>query len=250
MSKKENDNTERKIQRLFSRACAEYRLLEDGDKVLVAVSGGKDSLELTRLMARQGKIHRPHITVAAAHVIMDNIPYETERTFLEKFCQENDIELHILHTRFDEEREGNEEERKRKTKCFLCSWYRRKALFEYARDNGYNKVAFGHHQDDFIITMLMNMTFLGSTHSMRPMMTMKHYPFKVIRPLCLVAEKMIADVAERQNFESQKTPCPYERTSRREDMTSVFRQLEALNPEARYSLWRVLQGSDTNNYEE
>ena len=74
MSEKNISKTERKIQRLFSKACAEYQLLTDGDRVLIAVSGGKDSIELTRLLARQAKILRPRIEVEAAHVIMDNIP--------------------------------------------------------------------------------------------------------------------------------------------------------------------------------
>lgn len=252
MSEKTYDKTERKIQRLFSRACAEYRLLEDGDRVLVAVSGGKDSLELLRLMSRQGKIHKPRITVEAAHVIMDNIPYETDRSFLQWFCDDLDITVRLLHTSFDDtaSAEGGVTRHRRKTKCFLCSWYRRKALFEYARDHGFTKVAFGHHQDDFLVTMLMNMTFEGSLHSISPMMPMRHYPFKVIRPLCLVPESLIATVAKTLCFERQKTLCPFEKASRREDMTQVFRTLEGMNPEARYSMWRALEKVSTTSDEE
>ena len=82
MKKTETELTETKITRLFKRACAEHLLLEDGDRVLVAVSGGKDSLELVRLFSRQMRIHKPRIEAEAAHVIMDNIPYETKTSRL------------------------------------------------------------------------------------------------------------------------------------------------------------------------
>lgn len=243
MKHTEAQQLETKITRLFKRACAERLLLEDGDRVLVAVSGGKDSLELVRLMSRQARIHKPRIEAEAAHVIMDNIPYETERTYLENFCSEQGMKLNIIHSSFDDSTapQNNAMQRKRKTKCFLCSWYRRKALFEYAVSNGFNKIAFGHHQDDFLVTFLMNLTFEGSPQTMQPRMQMKYYPLTVIRPLCLVPEHLITSLAQMLNFEKQKTPCPYEEKSRREDMTRIFREMEMLNPEARYSIWNAIE---------
>lgn len=239
----EADKTELKIQRLFSQACADYRLLEDGDRVLVALSGGKDSLELVRLMARQMRIHKPRITVEAAHVVMDNIPYETDRTYIHEFCAELGMTLHILHSSFDDAEAASptgKTAHRRKTKCFLCSWNRRKTLFSFATQNGFNKIALGHHQDDILVTLLMNMTFEGSIQTMPPMLRMEHYPLSIIRPLCLVPEHLIASVASHLGFERQKVACPYEEVSRRQDMTAIYRTLEAMNPEARYSLWRSM----------
>lgn len=232
---------ERKIQRLFSKGCAEYGLLEDGDKVLVALSGGKDSLELVRLMARQSRIHKPRIEVEAVHVLMDNIPYETDRSYLEGFCNDLGMRLTILHTSFDEER--NNALSNPKPHCFLCSWQRRKAIFRYAEENGFTKIALGHHQDDILITALMNMTFEGYFGGIAPSMKMKHYNFSVIRPLCLVPEHLIKEIAESLGFEKLKTLCPYETKTRRADMADLFHKLEEMNPEARYSMWRALQRS-------
>lgn len=234
MGKIQLDKTEQKIQRLFSRGCVEYGLLEDGDRVLIALSGGKDSLELVRMLGRQARIHKPSIKVEAAHVIMDNIPYETDRSYITRFCEEQGIKLHILHSSF-ELKEGS-----KKPECFLCSWNRRKALFDFAQKNDFNKIALGHHQDDILITLLMNMTFEGSIQTMPPLLKMDNFPVTIIRPLCLVPESLIQEVAENLGFTKQKTKCPYEKATRRQDMTEVFRTLERLNPEARYSLWRSL----------
>ena len=233
---------EEKIRRKFNRACTEYRLLEDGDRILIAVSGGKDSLALCRLMAHQARIFKPRIHVEAAHVVMDNIPYETSRPYLESFCQQLHMPLHILHGSFDEDRSDG----RGKTKCFLCSWHRRKLLFAFASERGFNKVALGHHQDDILTTWLMNVTYEGNASTILPKMQMEHYPLQLIRPLCLVEESWISEVARLLGFEHQKTICPYEDQTRRRDMNNIFHQLEQLNPEARYSMWHAIQRSHSS----
>ena len=94
--------------------------------------------------------------------------------------------------------------------------------------------------DDILVTLLMNITFEGSASTMLPSLRLKHYPLTIIRPLCLVYEKDIRQVAEELHFTKQKALCPYEETTRRSDMQLIFQQLEQLNPEARYSLWRAM----------
>lgn len=232
---------EDKIRRKFNRACTDYQLLEDGDHILIALSGGKDSLELCRLMAERARIFRPSIHIEAAHVVMDNIPYETSRSYLETFCKELHVQLHILHGCFDERTDS------RKTRCFLCSWHRRKLLFSFAVERGFNKVALGHHQDDILTTWLMNITFEGNISTIHPKMQMKHYPLQLIRPLCLVEEAWIAEVARQQGFEHQKVSCPYEEQTRRRHINDIFHQLERLNPEARYSMWHAINLSNSSD---
>lgn len=226
---------ESRIRNRFNRACTQYGLLQDGDRILIALSGGKDSLELVRLMGERSRIFKPRIHVEAAHVIMDNIPYQTDRSYLQDFCCQAGVNLHLLHSSFDEATD------RRKTKCFLCSWNRRKTLFEFARDNNFNKVALGHHMDDFLATLLLNMTYEGSFNSMTPMLAMEHYPITIIRPLCLVHEADIRVFAQNQGFHGMKTLCPYEEKTRRNSMMQLLKQLETLNPEARYSMWHALQ---------
>lgn len=234
-------STDERIRRLFNQGCTQYGLLQDGDRILVALSGGKDSLYMTRMLAARARIYKPRIEVEAAHVVMDNIPYETSEEYLERFCYDCGIRLQVLHSQFDESTD------RRKTRCFLCAWNRRKTLFQYATDHGFNKVALGHHMDDILVTMLMNMNHEGRCESMRPMMVMEHYPISVIRPMCLVHEQLIREGAEELGFEKQKALCPYETVTQRARYEDLFHQMERINPEARYNLWRCLGYNTTTS---
>lgn len=227
--------SEKEVQQKFNKGCVKYELLCDADKILVAVSGGKDSLMLCKLLAERARIYSPKIEVEAAHVVMENIPYETDHTWLKSYCDDLGIKLHILHSRFDESTDP------RKTHCFLCAWNRRKTLFNFAQECGFNKVALGHHQDDILVTWLMNITFEGNCGTMLPKMKMNHYPLEVIRPMCLVEEKYISEFAGTLGFAEQKTKCSYETTTNRTEMKKILRTLEELNPEARYSMWLAME---------
>lgn len=169
-----------------------------------------------------------------ANVVMENVPYEADTAYMYEFCKNAGIKLHILRTCFDETTD------ERKTRCFLCARYRRKALFEFASKNDFNKIALGHHQDDFLATMLMNMLYEGSFHSMLPSMPMEHYPIVMIRPLCLVPESFIGTYAEAEQLVRQVSPCPYEDRTRRSEMESLSQTLCCLHPEARQSMWHAL----------
>lgn len=232
-----NDHIYNKVKRQFNKGCVDYHLLSDDDHILVALSGGKDSLMLVRLLAERARIFKPRISIEAAHVIMDNIPYESDKTYLQEYCNGLGVKLHILHSRFDESTD------KRKTKCFLCAWNRRKALFEFAEANGFNKIALGHHMDDFLTTLLMNMTFDGAFAAMSPILPLQHYPLAIIRPMCLVEERLIITLAEALGLQKQKVKCPYEQATNRSTMNALLHQLEEINPEARYNLWRAMSNA-------
>ena len=88
---------ENKIWKTFKKGCADYGLLNDGDKILVALSGGKDSLMMLDLLAKQSRIFRPAISIEAAHVTMDNIPYESDKGFLADYCRQRQNTTQQLH---------------------------------------------------------------------------------------------------------------------------------------------------------
>lgn len=233
----EKDILFKKLNERFVRAFATYKLLEDDDHVLIGLSGGKDSLLLTELLARRARISHPRFRVEAIHVRMENISYETDTSFLEQFCATLGVPLHLVTTNF----EASSPEEKQKPPCFLCSWYRRKQLFNLAQQLGCNKIALGHHQDDLLHTCLMNLLFQGRFDTMPPRLQMVKMPLQIIRPLCLIPEKLISQYAELSHYEKQVKLCPYERDTNRTTARQLFEQAEALNPEVRFSMWNALE---------
>lgn len=236
----EEEKIIRRIEKRFSKGVVEYGLIEDGDKILVGLSGGKDSLALVELLAKRARIYKPRFSVVVAHVVMKNIPYQSDMAYLKEYVESWGLPFVLYETEFDASTDT------RKSPCFLCSWNRRKALFTIAKEHGCNKIALGHHMDDILETLLMNITFQGTFSSMPPCLVMKKFDMTIIRPMCLVHESDLAALALLRGYRKQVKNCPYEEQSHRSDMKEVLCQLEAMNPEARYSLW----GSMTNVQEE
>lgn len=253
----ESRRLEHRLKERFIKAMATYRLIEDDDRILVGLSGGKDSLLLTELLAQRAKIQHPRFTVEALHVRMENIHYETDASYLEQFCDKLGVKFHMATTRFEvlEEKTGEDGKslmsdvqssirRKQKQPCFLCSWNRRKQLFNIAQELGCNKIALGHHQDDIIHTALLNLTFQSHFATMPVRLKMRKMPLTIIRPLCLIQESDIQRYAEIQGYQKQKKLCPYETNSHRTDIKDIYAQLERLNPEVRYNIWGALEADN------
>ena len=239
----EQDQLFHKLNERFVQAFATYHLLEDGDHVLVAVSGGKDSLLLLELLARRAKIAHPQFSLEALHVRMENVQYETSTNYLECFCKGLGVPLHIRTTRFDTGEgtcHSGRDVRRQKSPCFLCSWNRRKQMFNIAQELNCNKIALGHHQDDILNTTLMNLTFLGRFGTMPACLKMRKMPLTIIRPLCMIAEADIKRYAELKGFEQPVKRCPHEHESKRTDIQKLFQAAQELNPEARQSIWNAL----------
>jgi tRNA(Ile)-lysidine synthase TilS/MesJ len=171
---------------------------------------------------------------------MANIHYETDTSYLQQFCDNLGVKLHVLTTRF----EVTDGSRKGKTPCFLCSWNRRKQMFNLAQELGCNKIALGHHQDDLLHTALMNLTFQGRFDTMPALLKMRKMPLSIIRPLCMIEEKDIKLYAELQGYQKQQKLCPYETFSHRADIKHIYDAIEQMNPEARYSMWNALNADN------
>lgn len=227
----EEQRIERRIREKFNKGVVKYGLITDGDKILVGVSGGKDSLALLEFMAKRSRIFKPRFSVAAAYVKVKNVPYKSDEAYLLEYASRLGVDLNVYETAFDESTDG------RHSHCFLCSWNRRKVLFAAARELGCNKIALGHHMDDILQTLLMNMTFQGSFSTMPPLLKMDKFDMTIIRPFCLVQEKDLQALAALRGFRKQLEPCPYEQESHRAAMKGVLARLSEMNPEAYYSLW-------------
>ena len=226
---------EARLMRRYRKALKEFGLIEEGDRILIGLSGGKDSLYLVETLGKQQMISRPKITVDAIHIRMTNIKYESDTKYLEDFCLRFGVRLHVVTTGFDQSTDN------RKSPCFLCSWNRRKQIFLKAQELGCNKIALGHHQDDILHTALMNQIFQGHFSTMPARLVMRKMPITIIRPLCMEAEADIKAYAEKNGYEKQKALCPFETDSHRSDVAGLFRQIEDMAPEARFSMWNALK---------
>lgn len=230
----------KKIEDKVKRAIFEYGLIQNGDRILIGLSGGKDSLALVDLLGRRSKIFNPRFEVVVAHIVMKNIPYHSDMEYLKSRAEENGLPFIVHETSFDASTD------KRKSPCFLCSWTRRKALFDIAKQEKCNKIALGHHQDDMIETLLMNMIHQGAIGTMPPRLKMDKFDMEIIRPLCLLEEKDLVQLAEWKGYKKQIKNCPYEKGSSRSDIKRIVRELEAINPDAKFSLWSSMTNIQTD----
>jgi len=225
-----------KIHQKAHKCIKDYELIQDGDKLLIGLSGGKDSLALVEILGEKMKVFHPKFSVIAAHISVENIPYKADLNYLNDYCRQFNIPFIHASISFDSSTDH------RKSPCFLCSWNRRKKLFEIAKTNACNKIALGHHQDDILETLLMNMCFQGAIGTMPPSLKMNKFDMTIIRPLSLHTEQEIIELAAIRKFPQQSKNCPFEKDSNRTAIKNILQQLEKLNPRAKNSLW----GSMTN----
>ncbi len=224
-----------RILRRTREAIKRYRLIAPGDAVLIALSGGKDSMALVDVLSEVRRHNNRNFHLAAVHVKMANIDYRADFSYLEQFCAQREVPFFVVEAAFEPDRNPG------RTPCFLCSWTRRKHLFEFAQCKGFNRIAFGHHQDDLLRTAMMNLTYSGSFSTMPARLTMNKMPLTLIRPLCLQREADLVDWARGMGIHSLDKTCPYDHESTRTAIVSVLEQMERLNPESRHSLWHALE---------
>ena len=242
------DKQRERLTKRFHKACADYELIADGDHILIGLSGGKDSLLLTELLGRRAQIYVPRFKVSALHVRVKERDYHTDLSYLERFCEESKVPLIVRDVEITNEgvKEFTNERAAKANPCFLCAWYRRKTLFNVAQEIGCNKIAFGHHRDDVVQTLLMNLIFQGAFATMPPILQMEKMPLQLIRPLCLIDEADIITYAAMRGYEKQAKLCPFEHVSSREKVKQLLEDIKALNPEAVDSLYGALTNIKTD----
>ena len=229
-----NKQLRSKILRGFREGVKEFNLITPSDVILIGLSGGKDSLALLDLMGDMQRRSNNGFTLHALHVRMTGVDYQSDTTYLRSQCERNGVMFHERMVSFEADR--NE----RRTPCFLCSWNRRKTLFEVAQELGCNKIALGHHQDDILHTALMNLSYAGSFSTMPCYLKMQKMPLAIIRPLCMVKESLLKEWAKESEYQPLIKLCPHERASKRTDIACLFEQMEKQNPEFRANLWNAL----------
>ena len=224
-----------KIRRKFRQGIREFDLVKDGDHILIGCSGGKDSLTLIQLIGEMKRYSKVKFAVTAVHIKNENIHYESDISYLLDFSKSFNIDLIIRTISF------SADEQKDRTPCFLCSWNRRKALFELAQEIGCNKIALGHHKDDIITTTLMNLSYNGTFSTMPVLLKMRKMPLTIIRPLCMIEEEDIKPWAKYFDYKPLIKQCPFDSHSHRSDMSQLLPQLLEFAPEFKNNIWHALK---------
>ncbi len=201
------------------RACInKYGMIPQGGKIAVGLSGGADSLMLLKALCKLSRYCPEKFTVCAITV---DIGFDTvDMTYCDDLCRELNIERVTLKSEIKKEvLDKNTDE-----PCHICSKIRRRLLCDAARDMGADALALGHNEDDAAQTLLMNLLYSGKFISFSPVTD--YGDIKVIRPLVSCSEKLIRQAAEQTDTVAVRSPCPYDKKTRREDMKHIILRID------------------------
>lgn len=215
-----------KILSTLRKAVEKYKLIEDGDKIAIGLSGGKDSLVLLRALSEFKKFGLYNFDIVA--VTIDIYSGKVDYSELKKFCDDCGVELYIeptdiQHIVFDLRQESNP--------CSLCAKMRRGALNSVCQKLGCNKLALGHHMQDVITTFFMSLLFEGRLSTMMPKSYMSNSKITLIRPLYLTHEERIKFVSK--NYPILKSICPADKDSKRRETKELVDTFEKFSPNAK-----------------
>ncbi|MFH0759783.1 MAG: tRNA 2-thiocytidine biosynthesis TtcA family protein [Bacteroidota bacterium] len=230
----QSDKLFKKICRKMGTTMRDHDMIAEGDRVLVGLSGGKDSMILLQaLVERRGAVPFD-FKIEAAHVEATGIGYQIDREKLTSFCKSLDVPLYYRTIASGLEKD------KSKSACFVCSWHRRKKLFDITRELDFNKLALGHHRDDALETLLMNMIYHGSISSLPYSLVMFGGRVKLIRPLLDVNEKLLQDYTEMNGLLKVEKSCPHEDKTQRKKMAWLLKEIEALHGRGPYNMFKSM----------
>ena len=221
------------ISKRVGKAITDYDMLSDGDKIVVAVSGGKDSLTLLRVLHDRKSFVPIKYELLAVYV---DLGYPRQQPkILAGYFKKLGVKYHI------EKVDILKGKTRKDISCFWCTWNRRKALFEIADRFGCNKVALGHHKDDIVETTLLNLFFNGEISTMRPKQELFKGKIIIIRPLAYVEEDMIVRFAKSVGFPPQRYSCPNSATSNRARVANIIKDLRKICPDVKTNIFRSVK---------
>ena len=235
-----NEEIMRKILSLMRKAIEEHSLLEEGDKVAVGLSGGKDSLSLLVALKEYQKYIFPKFELVAISVDLTN--GQNDFSDLKDFCEKLEAPLTIVPSNvfeivFDI--------RKEKNPCSLCANLRRGLLNSKAKELGCNKVALGHHRDDLVETFLLSLFFEGRLSTFKAKTYLSKTDITVIRPLLYVEEKDLRNLSK--DFPILHNPCPADKHTERERAKKLLSMLEQTFPSCKEKLFNAIIHKDRYN---
>ncbi len=226
------------LKRLLSytrKAVDDYHLIDPGDKIAIGISGGKDSLTLLYALNGLRRFYPNPFEIIAVSV---DLGFPIDLGPIRKLCEELDVEYHVITTDiarivFQERQEGNP--------CSLCAKMRKGALNESVKKLGCNKVAYAHHKDDVVETLLLSMIFEGRFHTFKPLTYLDRMQLHVIRPLLYVEEADIIGFKNKVDLPVVKNPCPADGYTKREYAKELLRSMNKDHPGTKERLFTAIE---------
>ena len=224
-----------KLMGLVRRCVEDYEMIEDGDKIAVGISGGKDSLVLLKLLAALRSYHNKKFTLQAITIDMG---LGMDYSGIEDMCRELDVPYTIIKTEigpiiFDY--------RKEKNPCSMCSKMRRGALNQALLDLDCNKLALGHHFDDAVETFMMSLIYEGRISCFQPVTHLDRTGVIQIRPMLYIHEKTVASFAQRENLPVLQNRCPVDKHTKREEIKDLIFRLAKDYPDLKERIFGAMQ---------
>lgn len=233
-----------KLQRVLSevrKAVDDYHMIVEGDKIAVGISGGKDSLTLLYALSSLRRFYPHSFELAAVTVDLgfDNL----DLTEIKKLCEKLEVPYTVVKTQigqivFEERRENNP--------CALCAKMRKGALNEAMKQLGCNKIAYAHHMDDVVETMMLSLLYEGRFHTFSPVTYLDGTGLTVIRPLIYMKEADVIGFVRKYEVPVVKSPCPADGHTKREYVKQLLRQLNTENPGVKQRMFTAIQNGCDN----
>lgn len=229
-----------KIISAMHKAIKEYNLIQNGDKIAVGISGGKDSLCLLKALSSYQKFSEVKFEIIAITIDLFDGKYDMSQ--LTNFCKELNVKHILVKSQiaeiiFDIRKESNP--------CSLCANMRRGLLNSTAKENGCNKVALAHHKDDLIETFFLSMIFEGRLNTFQPKTYLSKVDIDVIRPFVYVDEKLIEN--EKNSLPIFKNPCPVDKTTKREEIKKLIENIDKNYENSKKNIGNALFNTEKYN---
>lgn len=236
-----------KLQQVLSytrRAVDDYQMIAQGDRIAVGISGGKDSLTLLYALHGLKRFYPKHFEIHAVTVELGFQNLDLSR--IAELCRELEVEYTIVKTDIAQ---IIFEDRKEENPCSLCAKMRKGALNQAMKEVGCNKIAYAHHKDDVVETMLMSLIYEGRFHTFSPVTYLDRTELTVIRPLMYMDEADVIGFVRKYNVPVVKSPCPADGYTRREYVKQLLRQLNQENPGVKERMFTAIQNGKMKGWE-